>query len=264
MGKLRIKIWGGKDTIRIKNKNNEEIGLATDREDYHEEIVKIIWNLNKKGYIENWKIGTLHRYMMEKWYGDNEVKDFLQKDFVIDHINNMHNDNRISNLAFYARSRNSAKGMYLDKESKEIKDQLRVAIHKDFSNECYQISIAFNECFVTLKEDDRIVQVFALFLFYSSDISYDAVVNDATNIITMFQDKGEIDLTYLRYCNYKLYDEDSDSLFGMELINDESEDGERLIIPLEDCIFEEIPQEEIGELTEEVNRLYCERIILAE
>ena len=50
----------------------------------------------------------------------------------------------------------------------------------------------------------------------------------------------------------------------MELINDESEDGERLIIPLEDCIFEEIPQEEIGELTEEVNRLYCERIILAE
>jgi hypothetical protein len=53
MGKTIIKIWGGENSIEIYNKRKEKIGIATDRDDYHDELYKLAWNLNSKGYIVN-------------------------------------------------------------------------------------------------------------------------------------------------------------------------------------------------------------------
>lgn len=150
MGKTIIKIWGGENSIEIYNKRKEKIGIATDRDDYHDELYKLAWNLNSKGYIVNKKVGSLHKYMMGKWYGDEVVREFYNKGYIIDHINNEHYDNRISNLAFYLRTRNVAKGMYFDKESKQIRDKLLVQIHKDFSKNVIKyllyLMISLSQC----------------------------------------------------------------------------------------------------------------------
>lgn len=261
MGKIEINIWGGENNIRIYNSKKEEIGLTTDREDYHDELNKIVWSLDSKGYITNKKVGSLHKYMMQKWYGHDVVEEFYRKGFIIEHINNKHNDNRISNLTFYSRTRNVAKGMYFDKETEQIGDKLQVTIHKDFFKGCYQISIVFNDCFFTLREDEAVVQIYALYLLYNRDISYDTVVNDATDIITMFQEKDEIDLSNIKYWDYKLYDEDSEEIFGINFIENDTEDDKTLCIPFDDCIFRMVPQEEKWEPAKEKNRLFCECII---
>lgn len=261
MGKVKIKIWGGENSIKVYNKKKEEIGLATDREEYHDELNKLVWSLDNKGYIKNKKVGSLHKYIMQKWYGDDVVDKFYQNGFIIDHINNQHNDNRISNLAFYSRTRNVSKGMYFDKESEQIGDELQVTIHKYFLKKCYQISMAFNDCFFTLKEDEVLVQIYALYLLYNSDISYDSVVNDATDIITMYQENNEIDLSNLNYCDYKLYDQYSDSIFDIKLIEENTEDDIILSIPWDECVFRIVPQEENWEPKKVKNRLYCELII---
>lgn len=261
MGKINIKIWGGEDTVKIYNSKKEEIGVTTGREDYHDELKKIVWSMDSKGYITNKKVGSLHKYIMQKWYGCDAVEKFYQNGYIIEHINNKHNDNRISNLAFYLRTRNVAKAMYFDREAEQIEDELKVTIHKDFFKECYQISLIFNDCFFALREGEVLVQIYALYLLYNRDISYDTVVNDATDIITMFQEKDEIDLSNLKYWDYKLYDENSDSIFDMDFTENDTEEDIMLCIPLDECIFKEVPKEENWEPPKEINRLYCEVII---
>ena len=261
MGKIIIKIRGGENIIDIFNSTKKRIGFTTDREDYHDELNSLVWYLDRKGYVKNSKVGSLHKYIMGKWYGKDVVDKFYQNGFVIDHINNKHNDNRISNLAFYSKTRNVAKGMYFDKESEQIGYQLQVTIHKDFIEKCYQISIVFNDTFFILRENEVVVQIYALYLLYDKNISYDTVVNDATDIVTMFQEEGDIDLTDLKYCDYKIYDENSECLFGINFSEDDSEDANSWHIPFEDCIFREVPQEESWKPRKDKNRLYCEYII---
>ena len=38
MGKVIIKIWGDKNNIKVRNKEKKEIGITTDRKDYHAEL----------------------------------------------------------------------------------------------------------------------------------------------------------------------------------------------------------------------------------
>ena len=256
MGKVIIKIWGD------KNKEKKEIGITTDRKDYHAELDGLVWNRDKKGYIKNRSVGYLHKYTMEKWYGEETVEKFYQRGFVIEHINNRHYDNRISNLAFYPKNRNVAKGMYFDKEVKSIENKLLVTIHKDFFENCYQISLTFNDTFFMLEKNDEVLQIYALYLFYNKDISYNTIINEATDIITIYQEKDEIDLSRLRYCGYRVYNEKSDSLFGINLKeNDISNDEECLFdISMDDCIFTVVPEED-WKPAKQKNRLYCEVIV---
>lgn len=260
MGKTIIKIWSGENSIEIYNKKNEKIGIATDRYDYHDELNKLVWNLDTRGYIINKKVGSLHKYMMNKWYGDAVVQEFYEKGYVIDHINNEHYDNRISNLAFYSRTRNVAKGMYFDKESKWIRDKLLVQIYKDFLNECYQIALVFNGCFFIMQEDESIVRIYALYLLYNNDISYSTVVNDATDIITMFQEKKEIDLSEVKYFNYDICDENSNTLLGMDWANEEKNDETPYLV-IDDWEFRSAPQKDHWSYAKNGRRLPYELVI---
>ena len=83
MGKVIIKIWGDKNNIKVRNKEKKEIGITTDRKDYHAELDGLVWNRDKKGYIKNRSVGYLHKYIMEKWYGEENVEKFYQRGFVI-------------------------------------------------------------------------------------------------------------------------------------------------------------------------------------
>ena len=69
--KNEFKIVNG--NIHISRKDWKQIAEVTYREDYYEELTSVTWTQDK-GYIKNSKLGFLHRYMMEKWYG-KEVLD---------------------------------------------------------------------------------------------------------------------------------------------------------------------------------------------
>ena len=53
---------------------------ATVREDYLDEIQSVTWGLSYDRYPYNSKLGTLHSYIMKKWYGEEfcqEMKEIL-------------------------------------------------------------------------------------------------------------------------------------------------------------------------------------------
>ena len=83
MGKVIIKIWGDKNNIKVRNKEKKEIGITTDRKDYHAELDGLVWNRDKKGYIKNRSVGYLHKYIMEKWYGEETVEKFYQTSSIL-------------------------------------------------------------------------------------------------------------------------------------------------------------------------------------
>lgn len=87
--------------------------------------------------------------MIAKWYGEDVLSNLTEKGYVVDRMNNDHMDCRISNLEFLKHNRNVAKGMYLDKEAKQIRYRLAVSLFKDFSTGCYQITIGFNDHIVS-------------------------------------------------------------------------------------------------------------------
>lgn len=78
------------DTIYIKIEKAGEVKIAqtTYREDYYEELQKYIWSINADGYPTNATLGGgLHRYVIGKWYGEDTLKEFTDKGFVVDHMN---------------------------------------------------------------------------------------------------------------------------------------------------------------------------------
>jgi hypothetical protein len=80
--------------------------LATYHVDYYEELTSYTWSLSKGGYPTNKTLGGgLHRYIMAKWYGDDVLRDFTDRGYVVDHLNNEHMDCQITNLEFLKSTR---------------------------------------------------------------------------------------------------------------------------------------------------------------
>lgn len=85
------------ENIHISREEWSQVAEVTYREDYYEELTGVTWTLDN-GYIRNSKLGFLHRYMMEKWYGKEVLDDMTQRGWVVDHMNNNGFDCRICNL----------------------------------------------------------------------------------------------------------------------------------------------------------------------
>jgi len=198
--KNKFKIYG--DTISIMREGWKSPALATYREDYYEELSTYTWSLSK-GYPNNTTLGGgLHRYMMAKWYGDDILKDLTEKDYVVDHMNNAHMDCRISNLEFLKRTRNVAKGMYLDKEAEHMRYRLAVSLFKDFSTGLYQITIGCNDNIVTKDSAGQVHHINAIKLLYNCD--YSLVVLDAEAILTEYEATGRFSITNLHCCDKRI------------------------------------------------------------
>ena len=144
----------------------------------------------------------LHRYIVAKWYGESVLKEMTAKGFVVDHMNNNHVDCRISNLEFLKKAYNTAKGQAYDVDSKAMEHHIAVNIFKDFSTECYQITIGCNDDLVGIAADGKKYHVVAIKLLYKCD--YSIVINDAENILRVYETEGRIDISKTYACDIKI------------------------------------------------------------
>ena len=187
------------DTVSIMREEWDNVAFATYREDYYNELTSHTWSLDKGGYPVNQALGGgLHRYMMEKWYGKDILKDMSMRGFVVDHMNNIHTDCRVSNLEFLKHNRNVAKGQYFDKESSQMSHHIAVSMFKDFKTECYQITIGCNDSICS--SDGRYVNVIKLLY----NCAYSQVVLDAESILTLYDEEKRISLDNLKHCDQKI------------------------------------------------------------
>lgn len=190
------------NTVTIMREGWEQLAFATYREDYYDELSSHSWHLSK-GYPCNTKLGGgLHRYIMAKWYGDHVLKDLTEKGYVADHMNSNKMDCRISNLEFLKGTRNVAKGMYLDKEAKQMRNRLAVSLFKDFSTGCYQITIGCNDNIVAKDSTGQDHHINAIKLLYDCD--YSLVVLDAEAILTEYEASEKFSITKLHFCDKRI------------------------------------------------------------
>ncbi|WP_414150643.1 hypothetical protein ACIZ62_16410 [Acetobacterium carbinolicum] len=198
--KNTFEIYG--DTISIMREDWDNRAFATYREDYFEELSTHTWGL-KNEYPSNDRLGGgLHRYMMAKWYGDDVLKDLTKNGYVVDHMNNDHMDSRICNLEFLKHNRNVAKGQYLDKEAKQMRDRLAVSLFKDFSTGYYQVTIGCNDHIVMTDGMGQEHHINTIKLLYDCD--YSLVVLDAEAILTEYEAAGKFSIVNLHCCDSRI------------------------------------------------------------
>ena len=187
--------------IHISRSEWKQVAEVTYREDYYDELKSVTWT-ESNGYIKNGKLGLLHRYMMEKWYGKEVLEEMTQRGWVVDHMNNNAFDCRICNLEFLPSRHNVAKGQILDVESEEMRHHIALNIFKDFQTGLYQISIGFNDniCFYNVKRKE-VRPINTLFLLYDCD--YKLVIYDAEQILTKYSIEKQFGLGNLNFIDYK-------------------------------------------------------------
>lgn len=200
MSKNSFSIEG--NTIFISHPDWKFIATATVRDDYVEEIQGVTWGLLNKRYPNNAKLGTLHSYVMKKWYGEDFCNEMKRNDFVIDHMDNNSHNCCIENLCFLSNDFNKAKGLTFDKESKD-KRFIALTMFKDFETDLFQITIFFNYP-ATLKLDglnEPAVVDLAYFL-YEGD--YRSVILEAQEILVEYKNDYTFRPEKLRAIDYHI------------------------------------------------------------
>jgi len=169
------------NTIYISRPEWNFIAQATIRDDYVDEIKSATWGLQKNRYPHNARLGTLHSYVMKKWYGEEICNEMKEKGFVIDHMDNESHNCCIDNLYFLAEAYNKAKGMTFDKENKD-KRFIALTISRDFDTKLFQITISFNyPATLQLEGFEPPAVVELAYLLYEGD--YRSVIADAQDIL---------------------------------------------------------------------------------
>ena len=190
------------DTIIISHEGWESLAYATYRDDYYSELSSYTWIL-KNGYPYNAALGGgLHRYMMAKWYGTEALKDFTDRGYVVDHMNNNHMDCQITNLEFLKKSYNTAKGQFFDVDAREMKYRIAVNIFKDFSTGYYQITIGCNDPIVYENANGECRLISDIKLLYDCD--YSIVINDAENILRIYDTEKRLPISTLNACEIRV------------------------------------------------------------
>lgn len=126
------------------------------------------------------------------------VKDMAKRGYIVDHINNEHMDCRISNLAFYLKDWNTAKGQYFDKYSKKLEKDLAIVIARDFSTGYYQLSIVCNIPMIYIDDIRNRHSIDAIRILYDKD-TYSDVVLDAERIVTNYIERKEFTIPKSSY-----------------------------------------------------------------
>ncbi|MCD8013913.1 MAG: HNH endonuclease [Lachnospiraceae bacterium] len=190
------------DTIYIKRPEWNFIATATVRDDYLEEIQSVTWGLNNERYLFNSKLGYLHTYIMAKWYGEEQCKEMKDKDYVIDHMDNISSNCCINNLCFLSNAYNKAKGLTFDQDNKD-KEYIALTMFKDFSTELYQITIMFNyPATLKLVGFDYPSVIELAYLLYEGD--YRQVLLDAEKILLDYKEDYTFSPEKLRMIDYHI------------------------------------------------------------
>lgn len=188
------------DVISISHPDWDFIAHATIRDDYLEEIQSVTWSKNGN-YLYNQKLGGyLHIYIMRKWYGDEVCKQMKADDYVVDHMDNNGYNCCIDNLYFLISDENKAKGMTVDKLSKE-KTHIALSLFKDFSTKNIQITIVFNYPAVAkISTVDSSAVIDLAYLLY--DCEYEMVINDARTILYDYRNRNIFEPEKLHNIDY--------------------------------------------------------------
>lgn len=216
--------------IHILRKDWPKIAMTTYREDYYEELTSVTWTATKD-YLINGRLGSLHRYIMGKWYGEEMLKTMTQQGWVVDHMNNDGFDCRISNLEFLPSKHNVAKGQTVDVETKELRHHIALTLCKDFSTGYYQIHIGCNDPISLCNEATGEVKSLAkLKLLYDCD--YRIVITDAEKILLNYGLEGKFQISSLQCIDWK------PEFFEMIRVSDEEK--ERPFIERDGVIYANI------------------------
>lgn len=191
------------DVITISRTDWDKSAFASYREDYFEELSTATWS--KSGnYLKNSSLGLLHRYIMAKWYGEEELNKFTESGYVVDHLNNDGFDCKISNLEFLKKHHNTAKGQMFDIKTRELRKQIAVSIAKDFSTGCYQIIIACNTKLIYTEPSGNKFIVESIKFLYDCD--YGIVINEAENILLVYEQQKRIYIDKDLSCGVRIYE----------------------------------------------------------
>jgi hypothetical protein len=170
--------------------------------DYTDGLWKIInaskWHIKESKYIYSGKGKSLHRTVMEYWYGQEWCEKMSKKGFVIDHIDNDGFNCLYENLEFLTHVKNwHYKGNYYDKERIEKLPIAAINIFKKKDGDKFQITIGFNTPFSNAQGE---VISKAFFVYETKD--YDLVLADALSLVESVG-KGQIAIHRLRYNRLK-------------------------------------------------------------
>ena len=196
------------DEVYIRKDGWQHVGLTTYRDDYYNELTSSTWNFTNpnsetddKGYLKSSSLGLLHRYIMGKWYGEDVLQKMTKYGYVVDHMNNIHHDCRISNLEFLKKAYNTAKGQMFDVDASRLNHNIALNIFKDFSTGYYQITIGCNDDICKKDADGTVHHLAAVKLLYNCD--YTVVINDAESILRIYETEHKLDLRGTHSCGTK-------------------------------------------------------------
>lgn len=167
-------------------------------------------NTDDKGYLKSSSLGLLHRYIMGKWYGKDVLQDMTEHGYVVDHMNNIHHDCRISNLEFLKKAYNTAKGQMFDVDANRLNHNIALTIFKDFRTGCYQITIGCNDDIYKIDADRTVHHLASAKLLYDCD--YAIVINDAENILRIYETEQQLDLGNNHSCDIKIQETEKISI----------------------------------------------------
>lgn len=174
------------NVISITRPEWDFIAHASIREDYADEIQSVTWGLKNGRYLYNAKYGSLHSYIMKKWYGEDFCKEMKDKGYVIDHMDNVSSNCCINNLCFLLNSYNKAKGLTFDQENID-KRYIALSMYKDFETQLFQITMVFNyPATLCVEGFDKPAIVDIAYLLYDGD--YRKVLTDAQSILLEYKD----------------------------------------------------------------------------
>lgn len=200
MSKNTFEING--DTISITKPEWGFNVYTTIREDYFDEIQSVTWGLLNKRYPYNAKLGTLHSYIMKKWYGEEFCQEMTEKNYVIDHMDNDSHNCRINNLSFLSNAYNKAKGLTFDQENK-AKEFIALTMFKDFFTGLYQITINFNYPATLAIDGFDVPSIIELaYLLYEGD--YRKVIADAEDILRDYKENYTFNPIKIRAIDYHI------------------------------------------------------------
>lgn len=200
MSKNKFEIHG--DIIYISHPNWNFIASATIRDDYLDEIQNVTWCKNGDYLYSNKLKKYLHIYIMRKWYGDKCYEKMSSEDYVVDHMDNNGYNCCINNLCFLTNDENKAKGMTVDKLSKE-KVYLALSLYKDFSTQLYQMTLFFNYSAVAKISKLRSPAVIELaYLLY--DREYELILNDARKVLYDYRRDYSFEPEKLNFIDYHI------------------------------------------------------------
>ena len=188
--------------ISITRPEWDFLAFATVREDYLEEIQSVTWRLNNDRYLYNDRLGSLHSYIMKKWYGEEVCQEMKKNKYVIDHMDNVSSNCCIDNLCFLSSAYNKAKGLTFDQDNKD-KRFIALTMFKDFNTGLFQITIMFNypaTLCLTGFEYQSVIEL--AYLLYEGD--YRKVIADAQDILLDYKEDYTFKPEKLRAIDYHI------------------------------------------------------------